>query len=111
MMLENSPHGELPELLWGDHLIDSLMEFGPANSGPMGGLTSVTFQEMEAWARMTKTEIPGYEAVLLKRLSQDYVAQHRISTDPQCPMPTSDEEEAKDYVGENFKALLKSQKG
>jgi hypothetical protein len=74
----------------------------------MGGFSSVTFVEMESWSRMTKTSIPGYETVLLKKLSQDYANQYMRSQDSQCPMPTEEAEETRNIVGESFRSLVKA---
>lgn len=74
------------ELEWGEQLVDSLLEFGPDMPGPAGPVP-VSFSEIQAWADMTRTEVPGWEAGLLKRLSKDYCSQYHKSRKPDCPMP------------------------
>lgn len=81
----------MPEIDWGQHLLDSLFEFGPASQG-MSGPVPVSFQEIDAWARMTNTHIPGYEALQLRTLSMDYCDQHRKAVEPNCAPPGENKE-------------------
>lgn len=94
----------MPQIDWGEHLIASLFEFGPASSG-MNGPTPVSFSEIEAWARTTNTQVPGYEALQLRTLSQDYCHQYYESQDAHCPPPGS-KQERQDRVTQQMKAML-----
>lgn len=81
----------MPEIDWGQHLLDSLFEFGPVSHG-MNGPKPVSYQEIEAWARITNTDLPGYEAIQLHTLSVDYCAQHHKAVEPNCAPPGEEPE-------------------
>lgn len=91
-------------------MIDSLMEFGPCAHG-MGGPVPVPFAEIEAWARVTNTELPGHEALLLRQLSRDYCEQYHKSDEPSCPAPLFDGEDSKKQAADSFRALVAEHKG
>lgn len=99
------------ELEWGQHLIDSLTEFGPSLPG-FSGPVAVTYQEIEAWARTTKTNIPGHEVLELRRLSQIFCNEYYKSDKPGRPMPQENEmtEEGRAKVASSFRQLIKSLK-
>lgn len=107
----NSPLAELPALDWGWHLIESLLEFGPAVPGP-GGPEPVPWTEIDAWAKRSKTELPGHEALALRQLSKDYCRQHNDGTDPNCPVPNGEifgegVKEMREHASKSFDALFK----
>lgn len=86
------------------------MEFGPSGQG-MSGPVPVTFQEIEAWSRMTHTAIPTYEALLLRQLSRDYVSQYHASSKPDEPQPMMPGDEVnREQVARGFADLIASQK-
>lgn len=102
---------EMIEVEWGSHLIDSLLEFGPSMPGGMGGPVPVSFQEIDSWAKMTRTYVPGYEALLLRSLSQVYCEQYHKSSDPGCPMPREEmDEDVRNKATNDFKQLVKNLK-
>src|SRR5207253_6359173 len=67
-------------------VVEMLLEVGPAMDTPMGRAT-LSFSEIDAWARRTARSLQPWEAQFLKRLSSEYLAQFSISSDPNCPPP------------------------
>ena len=106
-MLQGTAAGELPDLKWGRHLVDALLEVGPAGAG-MGGPVPVSFQELEAWSRATRTELPGHEALVLRELSRDYCREFNAASKPSRPRPAADEAEARKAAGESFAQLVRN---
>lgn len=77
----------------------------------MSGPVPITFTEIEAWARITRTHVPGYEALLLRQLSRDYTSQYHASSKPGEPIPMADGEEInREQVARGFANLIKQQK-
>ena len=68
----------------------------------MAGPAPVSFQEIEAWARMTKTTLPGWEVLMLRQLSKDFVSQYHDSSKPDCPCPGDHSGD----TGKQFKSTL-----
>lgn len=99
--LKGTPEADLPELEWGKHLIGALLEFGPAMNGP----TAATFSEIESWARVTRTHLPGYEALILRKLSREYCSEYYAASDPTRPAPLVEEEGR--VVADGFANLIK----
>ena len=60
-----------------------LHEIGTAGSGP-NGLIPLTYLEIEAWSRMSKTKINSFEASALRQMSAAYAA---ITHDKNAPCP------------------------
>ena len=84
----NRNHGPppMPEIEFGEHVIGYLQEVGPAlNTGQ--GLVPLTFSEIDAWMRMVGVALTSWEASVLKRLSDEYVAEHHAARKPQHPQP------------------------
>jgi hypothetical protein len=86
--------------------VDALLEFGPSAPG-MAGPVPVSFSEIEAWARVTGTDLPGHEATILRSLSRDYCAQFSASKDPKEPMPLMPGEHHRAAVARGFADLMK----
>jgi hypothetical protein len=61
-------------------LYDLLMEVGPVENGGMGP-TALSWQEIEAWRRNTAAWISPREAILLRRLSSEYLAESHAAED------------------------------
>lgn len=66
---------ELPEVDQ-TFLIDWLCEIGPSLPGAMGPIP-ITFGEIDAWVRLTGTELAYGEALLLRQLSQLYCVERQ----------------------------------
>lgn len=112
-MFEGTPKAEVPELDWGEHLIDMLAEIGFARPGASGPVP-LSFGEIESWQRMTNAEVPSNEAALLRQLSCAYCNQIAKSEDPACPRPDAagpHDADARSKVAHNFKAMIKAYKG
>lgn len=96
----------LPAIKWGGHIIESLMEMGPADQGP----SPVTFREIEAWARMTRVEIPGWEALMLREMSIVYCQELAAASAPDRPEPARPIS-SREAVAEKFRAAIAQHKG
>ena len=76
----------------------------------MSGPVTVPFSEIEAWSRISKTPIPGYEAVLLHQLSRDYCAQFHKSKNPNELHPLMPDETREEAVASAFVLMCKQLK-
>ena len=85
------------------HLLIWLEEMGFGGHG-INGLTPLSFQEIEAWARMTKYTLSEFEASTLRLLSAVYAG---ISSDPDtpCPVDSFAIQQAKDIERERQDAV------
>lgn len=100
----------LPEIEWGDHLISSLLEVGPAEPG-MSGLIPVTWREVQAWMQTTGVDIPGWEAQVIRELSQEYCSHRERSRSEGEPEPALDTGETRDRAASQFRAIVRQHKG
>lgn len=80
----------------------------PGPNGPV----PVTWQEIDAWAKRSGTVLPGYEALLLRKLSKDYCDQYRLSHAPNCAQPVAegDLEGKREVVNQGFAAIIAQHK-
>lgn len=85
------------------------MEFGPAEQG-MGGAVPVSWREIEAWQRVTNTQIPGWEALILRELSEEYCGALARSTTPNTVEPALSEDEARQKTARDFRAMVNQMK-
>jgi hypothetical protein len=68
------------------HLIDRLIEIGLTEAAGMGA-APLSWREIDAWQRMTAVPLAPWEARLMRRLSNDYLAESRRAEDETCPPP------------------------
>lgn len=98
----------MPDIDGGEYLIGYLRELGFCQSNGMG-VSELSFQEISAWMHATGLRLNPWEALTLKKLSSEYVAQLHASKDPLEPAPFGDGElEIKrDYTANFFMKLAK----
>lgn len=96
---------QLPEIEWGQHLLDSLDGLGYCRSGP----EPVGFQEIGAWAGVTGVDLTPWEAETLHHLSTAYVGQLSKSRDPRADAPYWPVTEGIDVTAK-FKELARRKK-
>lgn len=72
----------LPPLKAGSYLIDELFTIGACRSGAMGGFIALSWQEVDAFARLTNRISEGWEAELLVKMSREYVKGLQIGSEP-----------------------------
>lgn len=80
----------LPEVGQGSYIIAWLDEMDWHSIGGMGSPIPLSWSDIDAWARVTKTEITSDEALLLRHLSKLYVSKYSESKNPATPAPYSD---------------------
>jgi hypothetical protein len=68
------------------YLADILWEIGPTLALGMGE-GPVTQSEIRAWQHNMDVQLQPWEVQLLRRLSQEYLAQAHQATDPGCKPP------------------------
>lgn len=101
--LNGSSFAKLPSINGGEHVIGALFEIG---------VTSITFQEIESWAKMTGSNFDTWSLCMIKRLSGVYSTQLAKSGEFDCPAPyspqmTEDPRAVGAAVTAKFKALAK----
>ena len=100
----------LPEIEYGEWIIEYLMEIGPAGSNGMG-LCPICYTEINAWINTTKTEVSPWDVNMIRHLSRVYVSQYNDSKDKNAPAPyhytEKSEEEIRTDVVKGFKQLVK----
>ena len=80
---------EMPPLIWGEYLLGYLFEFGPTMAAGMGA-GPLTASEIESWQHLLGIEFEPWEARLLRRLSNEYLAESHKATKRDCPPPFGD---------------------
>lgn len=92
-MRDERPRGqrldlELDAIAWPEvsapWVLDYLLEVGPVSAGGLG-LSALSWSEIRAWSRLTRTPLTPDTARLLRHLSQVYVAALHASSDPAQP--------------------------
>lgn len=56
----------------GAYFLHMLMEAGPVKSAPMGGAEALDWVDLHAYLSLAVGEVEGWEATLLRRMSQAY---------------------------------------
>ncbi len=80
---------QMPPILWGEYLIAYLFEFGPTTPAGMGS-APIGAIEIAAWQDLLGIEFQPWEARLLRRLSNEYLAESHAATKRDCPPPFGD---------------------
>lgn len=98
-----------PRIKSGADLIGHLFEVGPVSPGGMGPVP-LTFQEIEAWARMTGVRLTAWEVRTLRSLSREYLAELRAAESPGRIPPYSTTTNAQQQV-DTAMALRRQMRG
>lgn len=77
---------ELPELGEGAYLMQMLHEAGLMSSSGMG-VVPLSWQEIEAWLRVTESQPELWERMLVRELSEAYVSELNQATERNRPDP------------------------
>lgn len=88
---------------WGDNIIDALIEIGLGEP--------ISFTEIQAWAAATNTYLPGFEALLINKMSREYCNQYQKSNNKNCSSPDLDEATMKTVAADGMRDLIKKFKG
>jgi hypothetical protein len=78
----------------GEYLLDALMDAGPTKSAPMGGVQSLDWVDLAAYASLAMPDLEPWEASLLNKMSAAFVAGMNEGTSP-FSIPPADRESAK----------------
>ena len=84
---------EFPELKGAEYIVSHLDNLGWALQGA-NGYIPLTFQEIYAYMQATQTPLNSEEVLLIKKMSEAYVAQS-YDKDPMARMPYGDTEDNK----------------
>jgi hypothetical protein len=85
-MLDAGIFPDMPDLPYGQYLIDHLFEVGPTLSSGVGP-SPLSFSEIESWQRQMCIELHPWELRLLRRLSAEYCAESQAATKQGAPAP------------------------
>jgi hypothetical protein len=77
---------QLPDPGPAGHLLEYLWEVGPTLAAGDGEAV-ITQGEIRAWQDNMGVDLAPWEVSLMRRLSQEFLAQLRASTDPNCKPP------------------------
>jgi hypothetical protein len=77
---------EMPQLEWGEYLIQYLFEFGPTVLTGMGS-GPVSPPHIESWQRQLGLSLSPWEVRLLLRLSGEYAGESAAASKPDRPPP------------------------
>jgi hypothetical protein len=106
---------KLPPIEGAEYLVSLLFEAGLVQQTGMG-VTALSWQEIRAWLDSITMQLPTWEILTLKRLSEAYAGEYNQASDKARPAPyvfvPEDVEEEIDRVavGSKLKALLRSYK-
>lgn len=68
------------------HITARLSEIGLCEAAGMG-VVPLSWQTIDAWARLTGVQLAPWEARLIRKLSSDYVSMTRKAESENCPPP------------------------
>lgn len=108
---EQGREPKLPEVAC-SYLLDCFFEVGPAQSGGMGQ-APLSFQEIDAWSRLTGRSVSPFEALTLRRMSMAWVAESARAEDPDASPPWAGEQvtvEERVRVADSLQAALEGRK-
>jgi hypothetical protein len=86
---------DMPEVSYGMHIINWLFEAGPGNDGK-----PITWPDLKSWRDMTGTRVNPSEAMALRQLSCEYMAELNSARNPDRCAPNGDK------TVENMNGLL-----
>lgn len=95
---------EMPERLGFEYLVHYLFEAGPVGNNGFGP-EPLTWQEIEAWSRLTQVKLDAWEALTLRTLSDHYRSQLMRSADPKCRAPDQPEQ-SREQIAEDVEAFF-----
>lgn len=96
----------LPELEWGGHLTEMLMEVGPSEAG-MNGPEPVAWREIHAWADLTGAVLHDGEASLVRELSREYCNAFHECNGVNAAPPAEFSQTQREKAGQQFAALVR----
>ncbi|WP_245824717.1 phage tail assembly chaperone [Sphingomonas azotifigens] len=68
------------------HIVERLLEIGLSEAAAMG-VGPVSWLTIDAWCRLRGIDLPAWEALLIRQLSVEYVAEQRRAESENCPPP------------------------
>jgi len=80
-MGENHFQARLPELDGAEYLVRLLNEAGLVSTHGMGP-TPLSWQEIESWLRVTETKLCLWEKLMVRELSEVYLAEFNAAIEP-----------------------------
>lgn len=89
------------------HLVSWLFEIGPIAAGGMGP-TTISNQEIAAWAALTAIELTPLEARTLRALSRAYLSEMNAAEDPSRPEPWQPEEADRAAVAQDMRTAIRA---
>jgi hypothetical protein len=89
------------------YLLEYLQEIGPATVN--GNIPApVSWQEIQAWQKLTGINLEAFEALIIRELSRTYAEQYVKSEKIECPPPWMNTAADKAAVSERVKRLFRS---
>lgn len=82
------------ELDAGEYLLNILIEAGPIKSAPMGGVQSLDWVDLAAYATLTASDFEPWESLLLRKMSDAFVLGMNEGASP-FSIPPADRKNAK----------------
>jgi len=104
--LSDNPNYGMPDMGPLSHIIAWLMELGEVTS-TAEGLTPLSWQEIEAWSRLTGLNVSPRESLALRRLSVAYIQEFYRSNNRDCMPPTLDKPDRNKRVEGRLKNAFK----
>ena len=89
-----------------DFFINCLHEAGSVSVVGMGSVSSLSWQDLNAWNEGSERFLGGWELTVIKALSSAYADQIEKSRKPNCPKPTSEDAPERDKVDKGIKAAF-----
>lgn len=68
------------------HIVNRLVEIGLTEANGMG-MSPLSWREIMEWQRATGVTLDPWEARLIRRLSNEYIAESRRAESENCPAP------------------------
>lgn len=93
------------------YLVDYLFAVGPVSYSAMGAMP-LLWQELTHWQRNAGIDLTPWEAITLRQLSADYVAEYHAAESPTRPAPWLPDDrtsaDARNNVAKKIRSILRN---
>jgi len=105
--LSDNPDYGLPEMGPLSHIVTWFIELGEVAQGP-GGFAVLSWQEIDAWSKLTGLDISPREGLALRHLSTAYINEYYRSNNRDCAMPNIEEPDRRERVNGRLKRAFEA---
>lgn len=88
------------------YLFDYLLKLGVMSNNGMGNVP-LSWQDIDAWMRVSGVQLDAWEAKVIHKASEIYVNQFELSKKPDAPMPERIVDYDQNKLAKRIKSILR----